>query len=112
MAELWAAFNCAWEVLTLGATVAPLAVLAKAGASTLLAPLTLLVMLTDAGAFTIPAVGASRSVLAVAGAATLLAPLALLVMLALLDDAPLDWMRRWGFRRCRSCWGCLHDGEL
>ena len=68
-------------------------------------------MLAVAGAATLLAVGASRSVLAVAGAATLLAPLALLVMLALLDDAPLDWMRRWGFRRgCRSCWGCQIHG--
>ena len=84
--------------------------LAEAGSATLLAVGASLVMLAVAGAATLLAVGASRSVLAVAGAATLLAPLALLVMLALLDDAPLDWMRRRGIRRCRSCWSCQIHG--
>ena len=50
--------------------------------------------------------------LAVAGATTLPAPFAPLVVLALLPNSPLDWMRRRGVWRCRSCWGCLHGSEL
>ena len=90
----------------------------------------MLAMLAKAGAATLHASGASRSVLAKAGAATLLAPLAPLVMLAeagafafpaspaqlavlaSLVDVPLalDWMRRWGFRRCQNCWSYqIHD---
>ena len=68
--------------------------LAVAVPATHLAPLAPLVMLAVAGTFAIPA---------------MLAPL---VVLASLVDVPLalDWMRRRGFRRCRSCWGCLfHD---
>ena len=110
---MWAAFHVAREVLAFRtgatlltvlayagaaacrATVAPLVVLAKAGAATLLAPLALLVMLAEAGAFTIPA------------------SLAPLVVWASLVDVPLDWMRRRGIRRCRSCWGRqIHGGEL
>ena len=77
---------------TLRTSGASRSMLAEHGAFTIPARLTVLVMLAEAGAFTIPA---------------LLAPL---VVLAPLVDVPLDWMRRRGFRRCQSCWGCLfHD---
>ena len=132
MAELWAAFHGAREVLTLGAigallameaeagatarrtSGAPLAVLAEAGAAALRASGALLVMLAEAGAAAIPAMVALRAVLAEAGAAAIPALLAPLVVWTLLVDAPLDWMRRRGVRRCcRSCWGRpIHGGEL
>ena len=88
--------------------------LAKAGAATFLAPLALLVMLAESGAFAFPASLALLVMLAEAGALAFPAIFVPNVMFASLADAPLalDWMRRRGFRRCRSCWGCLHDGEL
>ena len=129
MAELWTAFYNAWEVLALGAIVAVLIVHTKAGAATGLALIAYIPMLADAGALTFPAnvalpvvhtvsgstspaIGALLVVLAYARATASREFGALLVVLTLLVDAPLDWMRRRGIRRCRSCWGCLHDGEL
>ena len=131
VAELWAAFYGAREVLALGALAAILAVeaeagaaarrakgallvvLAAAGAAAIPAPVAPLSMLAEAGAAAILALDAPRAVLADAGATACLAPVGLLAMWALLSNAPLDWMRRWGVRRCWSCWGCqIHGGEL
>ena len=129
MAELWTSFHSAREVLTLGAIVAVLIVHTKADAATGLALIAYIPMLADAGALTFPAyvalpvvhtVSGSTSpaivallvVLAYARATASRAFGALLVVLTLLVDAPLDWMRCRGIRRCRSCWGRLHDGEL
>ena len=77
MAELWAAFHGAWEVLALGAMAAPLAVGALAGAAARRAMLALLAVFTENGA---------------AARLALVAPLA---VRALLADAP-DWVRRRG----------------
>ena len=73
----------------------------------MLAPL---VVLAEAGAATFPAKVALLVVLAEAGAATFPALLTLLVVLAPLPYPPLDGMWRRGFRRCRNCWSCqIHD---
>ena len=89
------------------ALVALLAVLTDAGATTGLALVALPAMLTDAGTTACRALGAPLAVFADVDAAACLAPVGMLAMWALLNDAPLDWMRRWGFRRCcRSCCGC------
>ena len=92
MAVSWAAFNGARDVLTICALAALLAVRAYAGAAAHLALVALL------------------AVEAYAGTAARLALVAIPAVLALLLNAPLDWMRRRGIRRCRSCYGCLfHD---
>ena len=64
MAELWATFHSAREVLAVGAFGAFLVVLANAGAATLLAYGASLFVLAKAGAATLLATFASRSVLA------------------------------------------------
>ena len=69
MAELWAAFHGAWEVLALGAGAAMPAVLANPGSATDPAMAALLAMLADAGAAARCAIGAPPAVGADAGAA-------------------------------------------
>ena len=87
--------------------------LAVAGAAAFPAIVALLAVLAKAGAAAFLALRATLVVLAVAGAAAFPALLARLVVRTLLPNPPLDWMRRRGFRRCRSCWGCqIHGGEL
>ena len=95
------------------AAEALLAVGAEAGAAARRAIGALLAVLAEAGAIARLATVALRAVLAEAGAAAIPALLAPLAVLALLPNPPLDWMRRRGVRRCRSCWGCqIHGGEL
>ena len=61
-------------------------------------------MLADADAAARRAIGAPFAVKANAGAAARRAFGALLAVQTLLVNAPLDWVRRRGFRRCcRSC---------
>ena len=85
--------------------------LTDAGATTDLALAAMLAVLAEAGTATGPATSAPHAVLADAGATAYLAPVGLLAMWTLLKDAPLDWMRRGGFRRCcRSCWDCPIHG--
>ena len=90
-----AAFNGAWEVLAFRAGAALFAVKAEAATAarhTSVAPLPME---------------------AEAAAAASYASAALLAVRTLLLNAPLDWMRRRGVRRCRNCWGCaIHGSEL
>ena len=53
---MWAAFHGAWEVLAIGAIVAPLAVLAESGAATGPAIVAPLAVLAEPGAAAGPAV--------------------------------------------------------
>ena len=113
MAIPWAAFHDAWEVLAFGAIGALLAMETDAGAAARYALVASPAMLTEAGAATGLALFALLAVKADAGAAARRALGALLAVLTLLPYPPLDWMRRRGIRRCRSCWGCqIHGGEL
>ena len=108
-----ASFNFAWEVLALGTVAALLAMEAEAGAAAFPAQAAPRATLAEAGAAAIPAMVALLVMLAVAGSFTnpaILGPPVVLASLVVLR-AP-DSTRRRGFRRCRSCWGCLHDGEL
>ena len=85
--------------------------LAEAGATARLALMALPVVDAYARAAARFALIAVPAVEAYAGAAARLALVAIPAMLALLLNAPLDWMRRRGIRCCcRSCCGCLfHD---
>ena len=84
--------------------------LAEAGAATFPAIWTVLVMLAVPGAATFPAILAQLVMLAEAGAAAIPASGTTCAVRTFLVDAPLDWMRRRGIRRRRSCCGCLfHD---
>ena len=110
MAELWAAFHGAREVLALGAGAAHFAVLADAGAAACRAFGALLAVLAEDGAATGTAVMAPLAVLAEAGAAAGPAMFMALAVRALLADAPPDWVRRRG-RFCRNCCSCLHGAK-
>ena len=97
--------------MTVRALGALLAVEAYAGAAARLALVALLAVEAYAGAAAHLATVALLAVEAYAGAAARLALVAIPAVLALLLNAPLDWMRRRGIRCCcRSCCGCLfHD---
>ncbi len=70
-----------------------------------------LVMLAVAGAAAFPAQVAPRAMLAEAGAAAIPALVALLAVRTLLNYAPLYWVQhRGGGRFCRNCCSCLRHG--
>ena len=116
MAELWATFHDAWEVLAfcaLGALLAVeaeagaaacralgalLAVEAEAGAAARSASVALFAMLAESGAAARPASLAVFAMLTESGASARPASPALLAVRALLVDAPPDCVRRRGGR--------------
>ena len=93
MAKLRAAFHGAREVMAFCALAAMPVLLAEAGAATVPASLALLAVLAEAGAAAVPALPA------------------VLAVRALLVDAPLYWVRRWGGRFCRNFCSCLHGAK-
>ena len=82
MAELWAAFHDAWEVLAFRTRVAILVVEADAGTATRFAVTTPRAVLAKAGTITLPALVAPLAVEAVAGTTTRLTLVAPRAMLA------------------------------